>query len=85
MAPKRQKKGTQPPAAVNSNHALPTCEGPKLGKFKDGRAAIQFVDVLSRETSGEDGQVFEVIVKSKRYALKMAREPTPCFVLRHSS
>lgn len=86
MAPKRRKRGTKPPAAaVDSHDALPTYEGPKLGKFKDGTAAIQFVNLLSRETPGEDGQVFEVLIKSKRYALKMARETTPYFVLTHLS
>ena len=74
MAPKRRKQGTQLGIAVRSSHALPTCDGPKLGKFKDGKAAIRFVDLLSREAPGEDGQVFEVIIKSKRYALKMVRE-----------
>lgn len=82
--PKRQKRpnrSTRPlrkkaPAAVESKAPLPDCEGPKLGKFQHGSAAIQFVDLLSAETPGVDGHVFEVIIKSKHYALKMVKYKT---------
>ena len=79
MAPKRPKRSKrrlqqQAAAAVKSNHPLPTCEGPKLGKFEHHRSAIRFVKLLSAETPGEDGHVFEVIIKSEHYALKMASD-----------
>ena len=79
MAPKRPKrskrrkqKSGRTPQAVESCHALPTCEGPKLERFKNGNAAIEFVSLLSAETPGADGSVFEVVIGSKHYALKMA-------------
>ncbi len=77
MAPKRRKRRLhkQVPAAVKSNNSLPTCEGPKLGKFEHDGAAIQFIKLLSAETPGDDGHVFEVLIESKRYALKMASDP----------
>ena len=82
MASERRKQKTKS-AVISSYDALPTSEGPKLARFKDSRADIQFVDLLSSETPGADGQVFEVIIKSKRYALKMAGETTPHFISRH--
>lgn len=77
MAPKRLKRRLhqQASAAVESNNSLPTCEGPKLGKFEHDGAAIKFVKVLSAGTPGDDGHVFEVLIESKRYALKMASDP----------
>ena len=74
MAPKRSKKSVKSKAkpAVNSDQLLPTCEGPKLGRFEHSNSTVQFVALLSAETPGEDGQVFEVIINSKHYALKMA-------------
>lgn len=79
MAPRREKRPKRPlqkkpPAAVESNDPLPDCEGPKLGKFQHCTAAIQFVGLLSAETPGVDGHVFEVIIESKHYALKMVRD-----------
>ncbi len=76
MAPRRSKRQLEKkiPAAVESDVPLPSCEGPKLGKFKYGSAAIQFIDLLSAETPGSDGHVFEVVIKSKHYALKMASD-----------
>lgn len=40
----------------------------------DRLLAIQFVDLLSAETPGVDGHVFETIIESKHYTLKMARD-----------
>ena len=79
MAPKRPERSKrrsqqQSPAAIKSNNPLPTCDGPKLGKFEHHRSAIQFVKLLSAETPGDDGNVFEVIIKSEHYALKMASD-----------
>lgn len=89
MARKRHKRPRRhsqekPPGAVGSNHPLPVYEGPKLGRFEQGSAAVQFVNLLSAGKSGGDGHVFEVIIKSKRYALKMARDsPNQTYLKSH--
>lgn len=82
MAAKRRKRlkrlkrrsHERSPAAVSSRHLLPTCEGPKLGRFEHGNAAVQFVNWLDAGKSGGDGRVFDVIIQSKHYALKMASD-----------
>jgi len=49
---------------------LPPCPGPKLAMFKDHDARIQWVKRLDI-TDSTRGMVFEVIIQSKRYALKI--------------
>jgi Kinetochore Sim4 complex subunit FTA2 len=66
---------------IDLNEPLPRCEGPKLRPFKDRKANIKFVSLLSRgdgdsdsdsdSSSGGHGHVFEVIIASRRYALKI--------------
>ena len=84
MAPKRRKASLRPkiPAAIRSDNLLPTCEGPKLGRFEQSHAATRFIKLLSAETPGVDGHVFEVVIKSKHYALKLVRDtftPNICY------
>lgn len=78
MPPKRLKRSKRPslkraPAPVELDKPLPKCEGPKLGIFEHHKAAIQFVSLLSGDSPGEDGHVFEVVIDSKHYALKVVR------------
>ncbi len=66
-------------AAVRLDQPLPRCEGPKLSPFKDHKASIEFIKLLSEpdpkerhdESPGGHGHVFEVLIKSKPYALKI--------------
>jgi Kinetochore Sim4 complex subunit FTA2 len=77
MAAKRGRRARRgvAAAAIESHHPLPACEGPKLGRFKHSSAAVEFVGLLGAEADGKDGQVFEVVIESKHYALKLVRDP----------
>jgi hypothetical protein len=52
------------------NGLLPDTKGPKLGSFPHNGGHIQF---MKRLGDGEHGYVFEVIIESQRYALKIVR------------
>jgi hypothetical protein len=66
---------------IDLNEPLPRCEGPKLHPFKDWKANIKFVSLLSRgdsdsdsdrdSSSGGHGHIFEVIIASRHYVLKI--------------
>ncbi|MCJ1396296.1 hypothetical protein MMC18_009185 [Xylographa bjoerkii] len=76
MPTKRSKQSIlpsqkRPPVPMELHRPLPDCDGPKLNVFEHHKEAVQFVELLSAETPGEDGHVFEVVIRSKRYALKM--------------
>lgn len=76
MSPQRLKRPSRKRSAVSIeiNEPLPSCDGPKLGAFQYRSAAIQFIDLLSAESPGGDGHVFEVAIRSKHYALKIVRD-----------
>ena len=69
--------------------SLPRCEGPKLAPFADRQSSIDFIRLLecsnssdsesSEESSygGAHGYVFEVLIGSKRYALKIVSLSLP--------
>jgi hypothetical protein len=73
---------------IDLNEPLPRCDGPKLHPFKDRKANIKFVSLLSQgdgdgdgdsdSGSGGHGHVFEVIIASRRYALKIVSVPSIC-------
>ncbi len=50
---------------------LPECEGPKLVPFKDRKANVDFVRLLSDNEQDGQSHVFEVSIKGKAYALKI--------------
>jgi hypothetical protein len=50
---------------------LPECEGPKLVPFKDRKANVDFVRLLSDNEQNGQSHVFEVSIKGKAYALKI--------------
>lgn len=69
---------------------LPLCKGPKLAPFPDRRRSIDFIRLLGCDNTaepedsedsegsngpGSHGYVFEVLIGSKRYALKIV---SPC-------
>ncbi|KAI9759287.1 MAG: hypothetical protein M1840_003378 [Geoglossum simile] len=51
-----------------SEGPLPNAKGPKLDPFPHNGGHIEFLRLLG---AGEHGYVFEVIIESQRYALKM--------------
>lgn len=51
---------------------LPRCDGPKLKFFGHHSSSFNFVSLLSSENPGQHGHVFEVVLDSQRYALKIA-------------
>ncbi|KAI9763375.1 MAG: hypothetical protein M1840_000567 [Geoglossum simile] len=53
---------------------LPQAEGPKLGPFRHNGGNIKFLSLLG---SGKHGYVFEVIIESQRYALKIFKFYNP--------
>lgn len=55
----------------NSNKALPRCEGPKLHPFHDRKAVVTFLRLLSEVDAEGHAHVFEVLIGSKHYALKV--------------
>jgi hypothetical protein len=67
--------------AVSLDQSLPRCEGPKLCPFKDRKASIEFIKFFSEpdpkenhdKSLGRDGHVFEVLINSKPYILKIVR------------
>ncbi len=62
---------------------LPECEGPKLAPFKDRKANVDFVRLLSDNEQDGQSHVFEVSIKGKAYALKIVSLlcPTPATLL----
>ncbi|KAL8745420.1 MAG: hypothetical protein Q9190_002446 [Brigantiaea leucoxantha] len=50
---------------------IPRCKGPKLSPFRDRKAAIEFVRLLSDPELEGQAYVFEVSIASKPYALKV--------------
>jgi len=58
---------------VDFNESLPSIEGPQLGPFRHRNSIIEFVSLLSDESLGSYSHVFEVVIESKHYALKMVR------------
>ena len=68
-----QKRATSPKTVypVELNNPLPNYEGPRLDPFRHRNALVDFIQLLNPQTPGEDAYVFEVIIESKRYALKV--------------
>ena len=50
---------------------LPQCEGPKLAPLQKKRAKIEFVSLLSDVEADGHAHVFEALIDSKEYALKV--------------
>jgi len=53
------------------NQMLSSCEGPKLHPFFDRSSDIQLIRMLSDLEQEGYSHVFEVIINSRHYALKM--------------
>ena len=66
--------------SVDLNEPLPPTTGPKLSAFDLHDRSIEFVGLLSAERPGRHSHVFEVVIGSKHYALKMVR-PAPKFAV----
>ncbi len=56
---------------IVSRQLLPQFDGPKLHPFSDGDSDVQFVRLLSDNEKVGHSHVFEVIIKSQYYALKV--------------
>lgn len=61
---------------LQSDEALPPCEGPKLQPFKDRHERIEFLRLLSPLSTGGDtpgghAHVFEVRINRALFALKI--------------
>ena len=67
------KRGRRVPFPVELDKPLPEYDGPKLDAFKHHDATIEFISLLSAESPGADAHVFEVVIQSKHYALKVVR------------
>ena len=65
------KGGRRVPFPVELDKALPKYDGPKLDAFQHHDATIEFISLLSAESPGDDAHVFEVVIQSKHYALKV--------------
>ena len=50
---------------------LPNAKGPKLNRFHDYNAPIKFIRKISRDEETSHSYVFEVIINSGKYALKL--------------
>lgn len=75
---KAKKQSKKRPArklawSVDLNEPLPPTFGPKLGAFDLHDRSIEFIGLLSAEQPGRHSHVFEVVIGSEHYALKMAR------------
>ena len=57
------------------NAPLPQCEGSKLAPFHRRYPAITFRRLLSGEDSEGHGHVFDVVIDSTPYALKIVSAP----------
>ncbi|KAL9039124.1 MAG: hypothetical protein Q9214_005004 [Letrouitia sp. 1 TL-2023] len=79
MAPNTRRHGKpifdpfaeKPRLAPKYNVPLPWCQGPKLSRFPNRKAAIQFIRLLSDPDSEGPAHVFEVEIASRSYALKV--------------
>ena len=56
---------------------LPLCDGPKLKPFAYTGAPVDFVDLLSADSPGEHSHVFEVVINSQHFALKVVSMTAP--------
>lgn len=59
---------------TNFTKPLPQSEGPKLHPFRNRKAPIIFVRLLSDTESEGHAHVFEVSIGSKQYALKIVSD-----------
>ena len=57
---------------VELHKLLPRCDGPKLHYFGQPGERFTLVDILSSESSGAHGHVFEVLLGTQPYVLKVA-------------
>ncbi len=57
--------------ALTINKLLPPLVGPKLKPFRQRKAHVEFIGLLSSIAPGKHGHVFEVNIAKKRYALKI--------------
>ncbi|MCJ1239953.1 hypothetical protein MMC14_007952, partial [Varicellaria rhodocarpa] len=53
---------------MNLDEPLPLCDGPKLQPFEYRHAPVKFIRLLN---AGDHGSVFEVLIESNTYALKI--------------
>ena len=58
-------------AVVDLNESLPLIHDPQLNSFKHRSSNIEFIRLLSDEESAKHSYVFEIVIKSNRYALKL--------------
>jgi len=65
--------------SVDLNEPLPPIIGPKLSAFDLHDRSLEFVGLLSAEQPGRHSHVFEVVIGSKHYALKMVRPALSLF------
>lgn len=75
---KAKKRTEKTPArevawSVDLKEPLPPTIGPKLSAFDLRDRSIEFVGLLSAEQPERHSHVFEVVIGSKHYALKMVR------------
>lgn len=61
---------------------LPPIEGPKLHQFVDFDGDLEFVQLLTDPESDASAHVFEVVIASKTYALKIVRSLMPVSILK---
>ena len=57
--------------AVERGEPLPRCNGPKLHYFGNRGEQFEIVGLLSARNPGRHGHVFEVVLDTQRYALKV--------------
>ena len=57
--------------SISFQKMLPQCEGPKLHPFSNRNVDVQFIRLLSNNVQGGHSHVFEVVINSCRYALKV--------------
>ena len=64
--------------SVDFNEPQPTEHPPRLERFLFHDSDIEFVSLLSAENPGSHSHVFDVVIESKHYALKIARPFSGC-------
>jgi hypothetical protein len=72
---------------IHFSKPLPECEGPRLAPFKDMKANVNFVRLLSDIEQNGQSHVFEVSIKGRAYVLKIVSLlcPTPITLLTGSA
>ena len=70
-------RNRKPVAAVERHDPLPRCDGPKLHRFDHGGEHFEFIGLLSSRNPGCHGHVFEVVLDSQHYALKVVSISSP--------